>query len=118
MYNGRQGLYQTGSRFSLAGMYGSRSQLADGGITIDCNDPANANVVDCVEGGGAGGGIDLTQLISQGLTDVTQLLRPGTPSPVRVYTPTSTAATSLFANPIAAIAFGLGGLWLARKVFK
>lgn len=82
------GLYETGKRFSLAGLYAGRNGLGDDGS-----------------------GIDVNELISEGLTDVTQLLSPGTPSPRPVYTPVTTAigaSTSAFSLSNPAVLLGLG----------
>ena len=83
------------------------------GQSIDCSLPENAIWPEC-GGGAVGSGPNWTSLISQGLTDVTQLISPGTPSPVRVYTPSSTATASVLSNPLFLIA-GVAAVVLLMK---
>lgn len=89
------GLYESGKRFSLAGLYAQRNGLGD----------ATA--------------IDWNTLLAQGLNDVTQLFSPGTPSPIPVYTPTSTvfARPSAFSlnNPLVLAGLAVGAVLLLRK---
>lgn len=78
------------------------------GSTADCSDPINAIAnADCSYTSPSPGAIDWNTVIQQGLTDVTQLLHPGTPSPVPVYTPGVTATRSIFSSPAVWIGVGL-----------
>lgn len=78
-------------------MYPGRQLTRHLGQSVDCLDPANAANADC--GSSSGSGFDLNNLINTVLNDITQIVKPGTPQLRPLYTPTSTAAGSLFNNP-------------------
>jgi hypothetical protein len=82
------------------------------GAAVDCLDPANVADANC--GSDGSGSVDWGTLISQGLTDLTQLVSPGTPTATRTYTPTSTAFGSLFSNPLVLI----GGIALVYALSR
>lgn len=81
------------------------------GQTVDCSDPAQIANAEC--GAGNDNAIDWNTLLQQGLTDVTQIFRPGTPSPVRTYLPAQPASAAL-TSPFFYIAL-LGGAYLLMK---
>ena len=56
-----------------------------------------------------------TSLISTILTDVSQFLRPGTPAPQPLYTPTSTSITALLSEPIVLVGIGLAAFLAFSK---
>ena len=79
----------------------------------DC-DPTLEDCSGTGGGGSSGSGLNWQQLISQGMTDVTQVVAPGTPSPVRLYTPSSTAAANVTSSPMLLL-LGLAAVVLLAK---
>lgn len=59
------------------------------------------------------GSIDWNALIGQGITDVTQLLAPGTPSPVPIYLPSQPASAAL-SSPLVYVALAVVFYALSR----
>ncbi len=93
-------------------------QRSIGSIDPACVDPNYAAIYpDQCSGGGStpsGSGFDLNNLINTVLNDITQIVKPGSPSIHPLYTPTSTALGASNLLPLAAIGV-VAYLLLSRK---
>lgn len=62
-----------------------------------------------------GGGFDWNDLINTVLNDVTQIIKPNTPSTHPIYTPTSTAIGSALSSPAVLILGGVALYLILKK---
>ena len=83
---------------------------------VDCSDPTEVGNAACGGSvGSSGSGFDLNNLLNTALNDITQIVKPGSPALRPLYTPTSSALTSLGSNPLLLLALVGGAIYLAKR---
>lgn len=83
--------------------------------SVNCADPTNVADASCGDLTPQNSGLDWNTLIELGLADATQLIAPGTPSPVPLYTPGTTVAAKALTSPLVLVGLAAAAVLLLRR---